>query len=254
MPDGVRQSKTVGDAIATYQYDAFGVVRNHSGPASTEFGFAGQQEDPTLGYQYLRARYYDPTIGRFISRDPVGGSEQLPQTLNRYSYATNNPALLTDSTGLSPYPLVIVRPKQACGDSGEGLGNEPSSADMLLMSAVSSNTPASVGAAGLLTAFRSLSALKSAWGSGGPGQVWHHIVERRLAETGRFPAELIHSAKNVVAVSQEANQAIANYYRRIRDYTGGQTVRKWLESQPFDDQLEFGHDILGRVLNGLPLP
>ena len=88
-----------GNVTATYQYDAFGILRNHSGPASTEYGFTGQHEDPTLGYQYLRARYYDPTIGRFISRDPFLGTATNPASQNPYVYAQDNPVMYADPSG-----------------------------------------------------------------------------------------------------------------------------------------------------------
>lgn len=47
----------------------------------------------------MRARYYDPTIGRFISRDPVRGALSNPQSLNPYSYSLNNPVNLSDPSG-----------------------------------------------------------------------------------------------------------------------------------------------------------
>jgi RHS repeat-associated protein len=57
----------------------------------------GQQTD---GYAliYLRARYYDPSTGRFLSRDTVAGSVAEPRTLSRYGYALNNPLALTRRT------------------------------------------------------------------------------------------------------------------------------------------------------------
>jgi len=73
----------------TYSYDAFGSVRTHTG-ASTEWTFTGEQNDPT-GLEYLRARYYDPAIGRFLTQDPLMGSAIAPQTLNRYAYVLNSP-------------------------------------------------------------------------------------------------------------------------------------------------------------------
>jgi len=49
---------------------------------------------------YLRARYYDPAVGRFLGRDPLIGFMTSPQSLNRYVYALNNPILLADPLGL----------------------------------------------------------------------------------------------------------------------------------------------------------
>jgi RHS repeat-associated protein len=60
--------------------------------------FTGQRLDGT-GLYYYNARYYDPTIGRFISPDTVVQSPANPQTLNRYSYCLNNPLKYTDPSG-----------------------------------------------------------------------------------------------------------------------------------------------------------
>jgi RHS repeat-associated protein len=54
----------------TADYDVFGAVRQSSGSASI-FGFTGEQRDATTGFTYLRARYLDPTLGRFTAADTV---------------------------------------------------------------------------------------------------------------------------------------------------------------------------------------
>jgi RHS repeat-associated protein len=56
--------------------------------------------DEETGLIYLRARYYDLNIGRFISKDPVTGSLSSTQSLNRYSYVKNNPVNSVDPLGL----------------------------------------------------------------------------------------------------------------------------------------------------------
>jgi RHS repeat-associated protein len=80
-----------GDLTGTYTYDVFGAVRSHTGD-DTEWSYTGEQYDPT-GLEYLRARYYEPETGRFISRDPI-------PFLQRYAYVANNPASMVDPTGL----------------------------------------------------------------------------------------------------------------------------------------------------------
>jgi RHS repeat-associated protein len=60
-----------------------------------------EQRDPGSGLRYLRARYYDPGTGRFLSRDPVRGWRTEPQSQHGYSYAHNNPVRWRDPTGRS---------------------------------------------------------------------------------------------------------------------------------------------------------
>ncbi len=73
-------------------------MRSHTG-ATTEWSFTGEQNDPN-GLVYLRARYYDPAIGRFVSRDPFPGLAEVPQSQNPYAYVLNNPCNLVDPWGL----------------------------------------------------------------------------------------------------------------------------------------------------------
>ena len=88
-----------GNVIQTYQADAFRVPTQAQVTSAQPFQFTGQQVDYN-GLVYLRARYYDPTSGRFLSRDPLAGSLLDPLSLNRYSYVANNPASLVDPSGM----------------------------------------------------------------------------------------------------------------------------------------------------------
>jgi RHS repeat-associated protein len=74
------------------------LCRFSQGTLGTDKKFTGQRLDGT-GLYYYNARYYDATIGRFISADTVGIDYNNPQTLNRYSYCLNNPLNRTDPTG-----------------------------------------------------------------------------------------------------------------------------------------------------------
>jgi len=58
-----------------------------------------QQSDAETGLQYLRARYYDPSSGRFLSQDPAAGLLPNPATLHKYVYALDDPLRYTDPTG-----------------------------------------------------------------------------------------------------------------------------------------------------------
>jgi RHS repeat-associated protein len=83
----------------TVKYLPFGEARAIVN-VPTDKLFTGQRLDST-GLYYYNARYYDPTIGRFISADTFIQSLGNPQCLNRYSYCLNNPLKYTDPSGLS---------------------------------------------------------------------------------------------------------------------------------------------------------
>jgi RHS repeat-associated protein len=90
MEDSVRD--------ATISAVWFGVCRNSQGNLDTDKLFTGQRLDDT-GLYYYNARYYDATIGRFISADTIVSNPMNPQTLNRYSYCLNNPLKYVDPSG-----------------------------------------------------------------------------------------------------------------------------------------------------------
>jgi RHS repeat-associated protein len=87
-----------GDVVATARYDEFGILLDATGASDAPFGFTGEPADPT-GLVHLRARSYDPALGRFLNRDPWPGVAHLPTSLNRYTYVANNPLRYADPSG-----------------------------------------------------------------------------------------------------------------------------------------------------------
>ena len=85
--------------VNKYAYTAFGITANEEETVTQPFKYVGQHGVMTEpnGLQYMRARYYDPEVGRFISEDPLGfgGGD-----VNLYVYCKNNPILLVDPWGL----------------------------------------------------------------------------------------------------------------------------------------------------------
>ena len=69
------------------------------GPWPDDKGFLGKTRDTTTGLTHIGAREYDPTIGQFLSVDPVLDTTD-PQSLNGYAYADNNPVSQSDPSGL----------------------------------------------------------------------------------------------------------------------------------------------------------
>ncbi|WP_456446646.1 RHS repeat domain-containing protein, partial [Thiolapillus sp.] len=104
--DGQRNVRLLSDENGiitdTYEYDAFGDNFIHTGSTENAYRFAGEYFGDAEQLAFHRARYYDPTTGRFISRDPFEGLLRDPQSLHRYLYANNNPLIYVDPTGKFP--------------------------------------------------------------------------------------------------------------------------------------------------------
>ena len=95
-----------GNVKQYYDYDPFGKTLRESiaGTEKAKYRFTGKEldEEPVytdrgLDWYYFGARYYDPNIGRFLTRDPM--AEQYP-SLSPYVYAANNPLIFLDPTGM----------------------------------------------------------------------------------------------------------------------------------------------------------
>ena len=97
--DVVNLTDETGAVTKSYTYDAFGVEQNIDDADDNAFRYCGEYYDSESGTIYLRARYYDPAIGRFISRDSVAGKNTDPLSLNLYTYCHNNPIIGTDPSG-----------------------------------------------------------------------------------------------------------------------------------------------------------
>jgi RHS repeat-associated protein len=104
MHDGlgsVRQLvDSTGEIQPNYAYDPFGVPLV-GGEAYNPYQYTGEAWDAEVELLYLRARYYQPEVGRFITRDPWAGDDQRPGTFNGYVYVSNNPVNLVDPRGLN---------------------------------------------------------------------------------------------------------------------------------------------------------
>lgn len=80
----------------TKRFDAWGNTIATSGNAIPQYGYTGREPDET-GLVFYRARYYDPTIGRFTQRDPIG----LKGGINQFAYVGGNPVNYLDPSGLA---------------------------------------------------------------------------------------------------------------------------------------------------------
>jgi len=118
--DGMQIARVTGSTTYYYAEDELGSVRlvmTSAGKITfqTDYRPYGQLQTPTgsdpfeytdklldsaTGLYYSGARFYDPTTGRFITKDPGGGGLTDPQSLNAYTYAEDNPLTNVDPTGL----------------------------------------------------------------------------------------------------------------------------------------------------------
>ena len=103
VKDGLGSVRGLMDATGTmtdsYAYTAWGEGLVQIGSTSNDYQYAGEQIDPLTNSYYLRARYMDPTTGRFLSEDPFAGTLRDPMTLHRYLYTPDNPVNFTDASG-----------------------------------------------------------------------------------------------------------------------------------------------------------
>ncbi|MFD3446720.1 DNRLRE domain-containing protein [Microbacteriaceae bacterium 4G12] len=100
--DVIAMTDQDGNAVANYEYDAWGNVLKSEATgiaAENPFGYAGYMYDKETSMYYLMARYYHPVHGVFISMDPDPGDEDDPITQNGYTYANNNPVMGVDPDG-----------------------------------------------------------------------------------------------------------------------------------------------------------
>lgn len=91
-------SDGTGALVATEDFDVFGESRAATGSGSA-FGFTGEQFDAETEYTYLRARYLDPSVGRFTQADTVQPNAPGTQGYNLYAYVANNPTTWVDPSG-----------------------------------------------------------------------------------------------------------------------------------------------------------
>jgi RHS repeat-associated protein len=90
-----------GQLLGDLRYSPFGEIIELNGPPAL-FGFTGEPQDVSSGLTYLRARYYQPALGRFLTQDSLIPDVTNGQALNAYTYVYNDPINLVDPSGHVP--------------------------------------------------------------------------------------------------------------------------------------------------------
>lgn len=219
--------------------------RQGCGVVSEERGFTGHSEDFETDLVYMQQRYYDPTIGRFLSIDPVGPISGDPRTINRYSYAGNSPYKYIDPDGRVLTSIHMLNrnmpPEQALQASAVGnAGGVALIGSVAVGAAVAVPGPEDVmlGAAG---AARGLGAIKKRF-----------EVPKSAGQLGR-EGEATASAitgvgKNTQKFSVNGRNRIPDQVNAVNPSTGNPvhvTEVKNVASQSFTRQLRDNVDLVG---------
>jgi hypothetical protein len=99
--------------------------------------------------------------------------------------------------------------------------------------------------------------LKRVLGPAGPGYAWHHLVEQTPANIAKFGPKMIHNANNVLKLPHGKGTLHARisglYSSKRHNITGSDTltVRQWLASKSFEEQMEFGLKALDNIQKGI---
>ena len=105
----VMETGSNGEVVREYDYDVYGGMLGLAGGAGsgldqynskgTRYLYTDQEFDSESNLYYYNARYYNPSTGRFLSRDPILGQPGNVLSNNPYIYVQNNPLKFTDPTG-----------------------------------------------------------------------------------------------------------------------------------------------------------
>ncbi|WP_456062025.1 SitA5 family polymorphic toxin [Archangium lipolyticum] len=131
--------------------------------------------------------------------------------------------------------------------------------DVVAMAAQGGGGGRSTGTGGKLLlnghrAWRSHSGITKALGSPGKGNRWHHIVEQHKENIKRFGPEAIHNTENVIPLEEGLHGDVSAFYSSIREGVTGSdklTVRKWISTQPYEAQRQFGLEAIDKIRRGI---
>ena len=94
--------------------------------------------------------------------------------------------------------------------------------------------------------FETFKDFKKKFGAAGKDKAWHHVVEQ-TPNAGKFPSQALHNTGNLIKLPHgkgTIHSKISGYYSSKQPFTNGQTVRKWLSNQSFNEQYDFGIQVI----------
>ena len=103
-----------GAVVVSYVYDAWGTPIDKSGTLAETLGtlnpfwYRGYVYDEETGLYYLRSRYYNPNLGRFVNADRVFDANASVTTYNQYAYCDNCPVIYLDSEGRGLFTSLVI--------------------------------------------------------------------------------------------------------------------------------------------------
>ncbi len=256
--------------VNSYAYDPFGQIIAQQETIPQPFKYVGQygvMAEPN-GLYYMRARYYDPSVGRFISEDPLGfgGGD-----VNLYAYVRGNPVTFVDPFGLFDLPLLPQGAVNAIAGFGDGLtlgvGRAlRNSAGLSPMVDENSGAYAGGAAAGYVTVVYASAGVSSIFAPAGVGAAgltgqFHHAISTGIFNALEDNPSLagLYRLRDPRFVTQARDLACHNGYQAWHRALDAEIVG-WIESSGSVTPQEFesflvqrysAPDLIARFPNGL---
>ena len=238
-----------GTVVNSYAYEPFGQILAQSEGISQSFKFVGQygvMAEPN-GLYYMRARYYDPSVGRFINEDPLGVGGR---NVNLYAYVSGNPISFIDPLGLFDLPLLpqgVVNASAGFGDgltfgAGRAIRNWAGLSPMVNENSGAYAGGVGVGFTGVVYASAGVSSIFAPIGAGTvalTGQ-YHHAISARIFNGLENNPSLagLYRLRDARFVTQARDLACHNGYQQWHRDLDKQVIN-WIVNNPATTPQEF---------------